>query len=85
MGAGTAITEARTDARVQALALDSMHTRLMYQFEQRIKHAGHPAYPGTWAVFIGARIRTGHDLGTADPADALADIGARPMLITQGR
>jgi pimeloyl-ACP methyl ester carboxylesterase len=84
MGAGTAITEARTDDRVRALALDSMHTRLVYQFEQRLQHAGHPPYPGTWAVFIGARIRTGLDLGAADPADALPDIGSRPLLITHG-
>jgi len=84
MGAGTAITEARTDVRVQALALDSMHTRLVYQFEQRLKQSGHPPYPGTWAVFIGSWIRTGQDLGAADPADALADIGTRPMLITHG-
>jgi uncharacterized protein len=85
MGAGTAITEARTDARIKALALDSMHARLSYQFEQRLKHAGHPPYPGTWAIFIGARIRTGQDLGAADPTDALADIGDRPLLITHGR
>jgi fermentation-respiration switch protein FrsA (DUF1100 family) len=84
MGAATAISEARTDDRVQALALDSMHTRLSFQFEQRLKHAGHPPYPGTWAIFIGARIRTGLDLGAADPADALADIGDRPILVTHG-
>jgi pimeloyl-ACP methyl ester carboxylesterase len=84
MGAAAAITEARTDDRVRALALDSMHTRLSYQFEQRLIHAGHPPYPGTWAIFIGARIRTGQDLGAADPADALADLGTRPMLITHG-
>jgi uncharacterized protein len=84
MGAGTAITEARTDPRVQALALDSMHTRLSYQFEQRLIHAGHPPYPGTWAIFLGARIRTGQDLGDADAADALADLGTRPMLLTHG-
>jgi len=84
MGAATAITEARTDPRVEALALDSMHTRLSYQFEQRLIHSGHPAYPGTWAIFIGSWIRTGVDLGDADPADALADIGARPLLLTHG-
>jgi pimeloyl-ACP methyl ester carboxylesterase len=84
MGAATAITEARTDGRVQALALDSMHARLSYQFEQRLKHNGHPAYPGTWAIFIGARIRTGTDLGTADPIDAIPEIGTRPLLVTHG-
>jgi hypothetical protein len=85
MGAATAITEARTDDRVRALALDSMHTRLAYQFERRLERAGHPAYPGTWAIFAGAWVRTGGlDLGSADPADAIADLGARPVLLTHG-
>jgi pimeloyl-ACP methyl ester carboxylesterase len=84
MGAATAITEARTDPRVQALALDSMHTRLSYQFEQRLIHSGHPPYPGTWAIFIGSWIRTGQDLGSADPTDAIADLDGRPLLVTHG-
>ena len=84
LGAATAITEARTDDRVQALALDSMHTRIRYQFERRLEKRGHPAYPGTWATFIGGWIRSGVSLGDADPADAIADIGERPVLITHG-
>jgi pimeloyl-ACP methyl ester carboxylesterase len=84
MGAATAITEARSDPRVQALALDSMHVRIAYQFEKRLERMGHPAYPGTWAIFLGALIRTGQDLGSADPADAMPDIGNRPLLITHG-
>ena len=84
LGAAGAITEARTDTRVEALVLDSMHTRLVYQFEQRLSHAGHPSYPGTWAVFVGTWIRTGLDLGDADPAAALADLRGRPMLLTHG-
>lgn len=84
MGAATAITEARTDERVRALALDSMHSRLSYQFEQRLTHQGHPAYPGTWAIFIGARIRSGQDLGAADPLDAIPELGSRPLLVTHG-
>jgi uncharacterized protein len=84
MGAATAITEARTDPRVQAFALDSMHTRLSYQFEQQLQRSGHPPYPGTWAIFIGARLRTGLDVGLADPADAISELGGRPMLVTHG-
>ena len=85
MGAATAITEARTDDRVRALALDSMHTRLSYQFERRLERAGHPSYPGTWAIFLGAFVRTGGlDLGDADPADAIADLAGRPVLLTHG-
>src|SRR5947207_15700639 len=33
MGAAAAINEARHDPRVEALALDSMHTRIGYQFQ----------------------------------------------------
>jgi pimeloyl-ACP methyl ester carboxylesterase len=85
MGAATAITEARSDPRVQALALDSMHTRLAYQFERRLERAGHPSYPGTWAIFAGAFIRTGGlDLSEADPMDAIVDLGDRPILLTHG-
>jgi len=85
MGAATAITEARSDPRVKALALDSMHTRLAYQFERRLERAGHPSYPGTWAIFAGAFARTGGlDLGQADPADAIDELGARPILLTHG-
>jgi pimeloyl-ACP methyl ester carboxylesterase len=84
MGAAAAIGEARGDPRVEALALDSMHTRIVYQFEQRMTAAGHPAYPGTWATFIGTCIRTGVWFGSADPADAIVDIGSRPILLTHG-
>jgi pimeloyl-ACP methyl ester carboxylesterase len=84
MGAAAAIGEARHDQRVEALALDSMHTRIVYQFEQRLMAAGHPAYPGTWATFLGTWLRTGVWFGSADPADALADMGSRPIMLTHG-
>ena len=71
LGAATAMAEARDDPRVEALALDSMHTRLSYQVEARLEHAGHPAYPGTWAIFLGIRIRTGLDVGSIDAADEI--------------
>ena len=84
LGAATAMAEARDDPRVEALALDSMHTRLQYQIEARLQHAGHPAYPGTWAVFLGIRIRTGLDVGSIDAADEIAAMGDRPILLTHG-
>ena len=62
-----------------------MHTRLAYQFERRLERAGHPSYPGTWAIFAGAFARTGGlDLRQADPADAIDELGARPVLLTHG-
>jgi pimeloyl-ACP methyl ester carboxylesterase len=84
MGAAAAIGEARTDPRVESLALDSMHTRILYQFEQRLAAAGHPSYPGPWAIFLGTWLRTGVWFGSGDPADALPDIGKRPVMLTHG-
>jgi pimeloyl-ACP methyl ester carboxylesterase len=84
MGAVTAVAEARDDLRVEALALDSMHTRTRYQVEARLEHAGHPAYPGTWAIFIAARIRLGVDLGSVDAQDAIPDLTRLPVLLSHG-
>ncbi len=84
LGAATAMAEGVGDQRVEAIALDSMHTRLRYQIEARLQHAGHPAYPGTWAVFVGIWIRTGADVGSIDAEDELAKWGQRPMLLTHG-
>lgn len=84
LGAATALAEATGDPRVEALALDSMHTRVRYQVELRLQHAGHPAYPGTWAIFIAVRIRTGVDLGSVDAEDELSKVGQRPILLTHG-
>jgi len=84
LGAGAALAEATGDPRVEALALDSMHTRLRYQVEARLQEAGHPAYPGTWAIFLAARIRTGVDIGSIDAEDEIADLGHVPILLTHG-
>jgi pimeloyl-ACP methyl ester carboxylesterase len=84
MGAVTAVAEARNDPRVEALALDSMHTRMRYQVEARLIHAGHPAYPGTWAIFAAAWIRTGVDLGSIDVADAIPQLKRLPVLLSHG-
>ena len=84
LGAATGLAEAVDAPRVEAIALDSMHTRIRYQVEARLAHAGHPAYPGTWAIFVGLWIRTGVDLGSIDAQDQLPRWGARPMLLTHG-
>jgi uncharacterized protein len=84
LGAATALAEAVGDPRVKALALDSMHTRIRYQVEARLSHAGHPSYPGTWAIFLGIWIRTGVDIGSIDAEDELSKVGHRPILLTHG-
>jgi pimeloyl-ACP methyl ester carboxylesterase len=84
LGAATALAEATSDPRVAALALDSMHTRIRYQIEVRLEAAGHPPYPGTWAIFAATWVRTGIDLGSADPDDQLSKLTVRPLLFTHG-
>ncbi len=83
-GAATAFAEATSDPRVAALALDSMHTRTRYQIEARLQQAGHPPYPGTWAIFLGSWLRTGVDVGSIDAEDELAEFDTRPVLLTHG-
>lgn len=86
LGAATGLAESVDDARVEAIALDSMHTRLRYQVEARVMHASppHPPYPATWAIFIGTWIRTGVDIGSIDAEDELPHWGHRPMLLIHG-
>jgi pimeloyl-ACP methyl ester carboxylesterase len=68
------------------LALDSMHTRTSYQVEARLGHASppHPAYPGTWAIFVGIWIRTGVDLPSIDADRMITQIRDIPVLLTHG-
>ena len=84
LGAATALAEAASDPRVEALALDSMHTRVRFQIEKRLQERRQPSYPGTWGVFLMVRIRTGVDLGSIDAEDELASVGQRPLLFIHG-
>lgn len=84
MGAATALREATADPRVDVLVIDSAHARLSYTIKTRVEKAGHPAYPGTWAIFLAALLRTGVDYGAADPLDAIPQLGSRPLLILHG-
>jgi len=84
MGAAAAVAEVGDDLRVEALALDSLHTRMRYQVEQRLQRAGHPAYPGTWAVFLAAQLRFGVDLGSVDAQDAIPELTRLPVLLSHG-
>ena len=85
LGAATALAEARDDQRVEALALDSMHTRIRYQIEARVAHGGYPSYVGTtWAIITGVSIRTGVNIESIDAVDTIKAYGARPLLLTHG-
>jgi pimeloyl-ACP methyl ester carboxylesterase len=85
LGAGTALAEAVDDPRVEALALDSMHTRIRHQIEARVAHGGYPGYFGTtWAILFGIWLRTGADVPSID-AEAIIDrYDPRPLLLVHG-
>ena len=85
LGAATALAEAVGDDRVDALVLDSMHTRLRYQIEARVQQEfHHPAYPATWAVLAGAWLKSGVDVSSVDPEDVIARYDRRPLLVIHG-
>jgi pimeloyl-ACP methyl ester carboxylesterase len=85
LGAATALAEARDDPRVEALALDSMHTRIRYQIEARVQHGGYPSYVGTtWAIIVGIGLRTGVDIESIDAVETIGDVGDRPILFIHG-
>ena len=84
LGAATALAEAGEDSRVDALALDSMHTRIRYQMEARVD-AEYVSWVGTtWAIVTGIQLRTGADVTTVDAEDTIDAYGVRPLLITHG-
>lgn len=83
-GAVAALALARTDSRIGALILDSVHARAETLIAQSVKSAGHPAYPATWAILLGFWLRTGHDIRNVDPIDFLPYLGDRPLLLLHG-
>jgi uncharacterized protein len=82
MGGAAAVNEAATDQRVSALILDSTHATLVSALQAQLASQGLPlALPGAWSVLLGGLLRTGEDLSLADPLQAIAHVGDRPVLI----
>ncbi|HEX6139186.1 MAG TPA: alpha/beta fold hydrolase, partial [Candidatus Limnocylindria bacterium] len=73
LGAVTGLAEARDDARVEALVLDSMHTRIGHQIAARVEHGGYLSYFGTTlAIETGIGMRTGVDVSSVDAERTIA-------------
>lgn len=82
MGGAAAIDEAADDERVAAVILDSTHATLASALQASLENRGLPlAMPGSWSILLGGLLRTGEDLSVADPVQAIARIGHRPVLI----
>jgi pimeloyl-ACP methyl ester carboxylesterase len=85
MGGATAIDEAATDTRVEALIVDSTHATMVSALQAQLESRGFPlALPGAWSILLGGLLRTGEDLSLADPVEAMSHIGGRPVLIVAG-
>ena len=85
MGGATAIDEAATDTRVEAVILDSTHATLVSALQAQLESRGFPlALPAAWSILLGGLLRTGEDLSLADPVQAMDHIGDRPVLIVAG-
>jgi len=82
MGGAAAIDEAVGDDRIGAVVLDSTHATLANALEAKLTHDGYPlALPGAWSILLGGLLRTGEDMTVADPVQAIARYGDRPVLI----
>jgi pimeloyl-ACP methyl ester carboxylesterase len=82
MGGAAAISEAASDTRVAAVILDSTHATLANALQARLERDGYPlALPGAWSILLGGLLRAGEDMSAADPVQAIARYGARPVLI----
>lgn len=82
MGGAAAINEAASDSRVSAVVLDSTHATLANAVQARLDRDGYPlSIPGAWSILLGGLLRTGEDMSSADPVQAIARYGERPVLI----
>ena len=82
MGGAAAADEAASDDRVSAVILDSTHATLASALQAGLESRGFPlALPGSWSILLGGLLRTGEDLSVADPVQAIARMGDRPVLI----
>jgi uncharacterized protein len=85
-GAATILMAARTDDRIEAIVTDSSHASIEESIKANLGMASppHPAYPGTWAILLGAWLRSGENPSAADPIDSVPLLGDRPYLILHG-
>ncbi len=85
MGGASAVNEADRDERVDALVLESTHATLANAVQARLDGSGYPrSLPGSWATLLGSLIRTGEDVSSADPVQAIGRLDERPVLLISG-
>ena len=81
-GGAAVIDEAASDPRVAAVILDSIHATLANALQARLARDGFPlSLPAAWSILLGGLLRTGEDMSSADPIQAIGRYGERPLLI----
>lgn len=82
MGGATVLNAADSDARVEAVIIESTHATMASAAQARLERAGYPlALPGSWAILLGGLARTGLDMSVADPVHAVSRLDDRPLLL----
>jgi fermentation-respiration switch protein FrsA (DUF1100 family) len=85
MGGATVLNEADDDERIDAVIVESTHATLANATQARLDRSGYPlSLPGSWAILLGTLIRTGEDVSSADPVQAVERLDERPVLIISG-
>ena len=82
MGGSSVLNEADDDERIDAVIIESAHATLANATQARLDRSGYPlSLPGSWAILLGTLIRTGEDVSSADPVQAIERLDERPVLI----
>jgi pimeloyl-ACP methyl ester carboxylesterase len=85
MGGHAAVNVAVDDDRVDAVVLDSLHPRLIVPYALRSESEGYPlGRVIAFAGMIGGWVRTGVNVWSDEPIDAIDDLGDRPVLLVHG-
>ena len=84
MGGATALNTV-DDERVDAVIVEATHATMANAAQARLQEQGYPlSVPGSWAILLGTLMRTGEDVSSADPVQAITRLSDRPVLIITG-
>jgi uncharacterized protein len=85
MGGASALAAAVRDERIDALIVESTHATQANAIKARLERAGYPlSMPASWAILLGALMRTGEDASSVDPVQAVTQLDGRPLLLVYG-
>ncbi|MEO6059440.1 MAG: alpha/beta hydrolase [Candidatus Limnocylindria bacterium] len=85
MGGSVAVNVAAGDLRVDALILDSTHATIANAMQARLEGQGYPlSLPAAWSILMGGLVRTGEDISSVDPVQAMERYKDRPVLLLFG-